>query len=128
VKYIIPLVALALFAGSCQKDNSLNGDANKITITGVQPLQNTTCHFGDTVNLAASIATGSELHSVTFLVKRPSGDTLYSTYKHAHTLSLSLNYQWVDTVTQTTDLQVEISVILGNGHTDSLLIPIHCMP
>lgn len=126
-KLALFIIAILTITG-CQKDNSLSEDANKITIKDVKPIQNSVYQSGDTVSLEAHIATGSELHSASFLVKTAGGDTLYNAYKHAHTNNLSLSYKWLNSVTQATTLQVEILVILGNGHSDSLLIPIQCKP
>ena len=85
----------------------------KFTI--VAPAPGATYHYGDTIYVQATINGSEQLHGYEVAMKAVgSTDNLYFQHHHEHANPLQVVESWKNTLTQPTEMILEISAILDD--------------
>lgn len=132
-KFIMLLLpAIALFSlvalNACKKDDHDHG--NEATIEITSPTEGQQFHNGETVTIKATLTGKETLHGWKIEIRKKSdGTVLFSDDDHDHATTLTVEKTWVNTMTDHTDLIVEVfAQVDHDGAMSSKTVNIHAHP
>lgn len=128
-KYFSFLIIVCLVLFSCNKEEPKQED-KKATITIEKPFVEQVYNLGDTVFISGTASFDADLHgyNVMLLNTKTNMNVLSQGY-HVHGKVLNFNEKWVNTVTDTTELNVIIQVAVDHdGTLQSVERKIVCLP
>ncbi len=94
------------------------------------PSNNAMFSLGDTVHIHAVATHNEMLHGWNIhLVNTSSGDTVLFKHAHEHGTTLNIHHNWVNDVTQHSDMKLTIEVMLDHGGNEIYrTVNFHCHP
>jgi hypothetical protein len=88
---------------------------NSATITISSPTTNDQFHHNDTVQVVATAMAVEDLHGYEVRIRRmPDSLVVFSTDSHTHGTTVQIRETWVCTISDSTDMEVEIAVVLDH--------------
>ena len=94
-------------------------------ITIYAPLANAVIRPGDTIYIDGLATSETGLHGYELAIRKPGEANLYFQHFHDHNDSLIIKDKWKNTVTNASDLELMISVILDHDdHRKNMIIPL----
>lgn len=100
---------------ACQKDNTTVTTPEEVKIEIASPNEGDVFKKGDTVSIAASINSNTQMHGYIVRISyAATGEEIYDTEGHTHEGSLSVHEQWVNTMDTTVDLQIEVIGVIDH--------------
>lgn len=133
LKYAFPIIILliaTISVFSCKNDKEETEAENHATISIYAPTEGAVFAKGDTVKVDAKGVGELELHGWQVQIKKKaSGEVVFEDDAHEHGDSLHIVKQWINNVTEHTDMQLIFSVALDHeGHLASDTVSFHCHP
>ena len=126
---LLPLITLLslVLLDSCKKDEA---HANEATIDITSPQEGQMFHQGETVNIKATLTGKESLHGWEVVVRKKSdGAVLFEKDAHVHDLILIIDESWTNSLTDHTDLVLEVFAQLDHdGTKTSKVINFHAHP
>jgi hypothetical protein len=120
---VIFSILVILFSG-CSRDNE-EIFLPVAEITMYAPLPNAIIYPGDTVFIDALATSSASLHGYELAIRKSGASNLYFQHYHDHTDTLRIKDKWKNTLTQTGELELWISVILDHeDHRKNKIIPL----
>ena len=120
----LPGLVLSFIIISCSRDNEemfLPVAETKI----YAPLANAVVHPGDTIFIDGVAILETGVHGYELAIRKPGGANLYFQHFHQHSDSLIIKDKWKNTLTQPSDLELWISVIVDHeDHRNNMIIPL----
>lgn len=122
------LTSLSLIT-SCKKDDDHDNDPTA-DIVIASPTAGQEFMGGDTVHINATITSANAMHGWELHLRKVSDQTeVYTNDAHDHAATYTIADTWVNTLTEHTELQLQIIATLDHdGHTATKTVNIHCMP
>ncbi len=104
------------FIASCQKKDNTPVNLSKVSVVFANPATGQIFRKGDTVMINAVVTYISEINGLGLqIIDTAKGEILYSDDHDLHTDHFTLNGSWLDTLSNTTALQVKVSVFVANS-------------
>lgn len=128
--FIIMLLSATLAVFSCKNDKEETEAKNHATITIHSPSAGAVFAKGDTIEIDADAVGELDLHGWQVQIKKKaSGEVVFDDDAHKHGETLHVEKQWINNVTEHTDMQLIFSVALDHeGHLESDTVNFHCHP
>jgi hypothetical protein len=113
---------------SCHKHDSV--DAGDVTIEIIAPREGQQFHSGEQVPIRAQISSTATLHGWAVEIRKKSGgQVLFAEDSHDHKKSFTLELSWKNTLTEHTDLILEVfAQIDHDGKKTSKQLTFHAHP
>lgn len=109
---ILPVLLLS----ACQKKDDTTPQPDKVAISIQSPSAGQVFSKGDTIRINAQIEYISQLHGYLIEIKDSATKKLvYSTEGHTHSDRIEIQEKWVDTLTGTQHLVMEIAAIIDHN-------------
>lgn len=125
ITYIIAMLTTLIALQACRHDH--NESLPVITIN--HPVVNATYALNDTVWIEGNITHVAELHEFVVELKDITRDTVvFTTSTHTHVTSAEIKEQWINNVTQHTDMLLTITADDHDGNTTTKTVNFHCHP
>ncbi len=112
---LITITTCVLTTGltACQKKDTTVATTEEVQINVTSPKEGSIYKKGDTVNIVASISSITQMHGYIITIKNmDKGTTVYETEGHTHGDNISVAEQWVNTLDEATDLQLELTGVI----------------
>lgn len=126
---LILIVTLGFLTISCNKHDEHNHEVTA-TINLLEPMENDTIAFGTELHMHGTITGSDELHGYNLsLLNTDNATTLFSASATNHQTSYSFDEHWVNTVTDTTHLEVQVEVELDHdGNKTTKFVHLVALP
>lgn len=107
------LVFAGFFVTSCSReDEDMPVPQANIQIT--MPIENTVVRFGETLNIKGTATSATELHGYEIAIRKAGGSVQYFQHYHGHGNTITIEESWKNTINETSDMDLEVSVILDH--------------
>jgi hypothetical protein len=105
-------------------------EASSATISFVEPSVGDTLQLGEELHAEGTVQGNGEMHGYELsFTNLANGEVLYDGVSDAHAESYAFHEHWVNNVSDTSRVEVEIIAILDHeGHTQSKKIEVVCLP
>ena len=143
------ILSLSLFAIACKKEGCTDPNATNYSAEAKDddgscqypepmtsfdisaPLEDAVYSLNQTVHINAVITTDEEPHGYEIYIRNTSNndEVVFSVMDHAHTSPISIHEEWINTVQQHSDMELEIRLIIDHdGNYLSEAVNFHCHP
>jgi hypothetical protein len=78
------------------------------------PLENAVVKFGDTLIIRGTATSTHELHGYEIGIRKPGASDLFFQHYHGHSNTINIEEKWKNTLKETADMEVLISVVLDH--------------
>lgn len=107
------LMSLAIF--SCKKNDDHHTSQPAFAITN--PAEGQVFHKNDSVKINAVIQSEDEMHGYRMSITTANGDTVFTKSDHAHSAKIDISEVWVDTLSGTNALKLNITATIDHDGT-----------
>ena len=121
MRFFLNLVLATVVFSSCQKNNNVPAQPDKVSINIISPTANHRYKKGDTVQIKADVSYISQLHGYQIrLIDSATGFAVYDIDGHVHGSNVSVDEKWVDTLSVSRTLKIQIMAILDHDQNASV--------
>lgn len=127
--FALMAIIFIVFAGSCKNDDDPIVSTADIVVS--TPAEGSMFEQGETIHITGTITTEGELHGYEIYIRNISDNSVaFSFEEHAHGKSLTFDEQWVNNVTDHSDMELEVIAILSHEGDISVSkkVNFHCHP
>lgn len=78
------------------------------------PVESSVVRFGDTLFIRGTATCAQELHGYEIGIRKPGASNLYFQHYHGHGNTITMEESWKNTINETSDMEVVVSVILDH--------------
>ncbi len=111
---VVVLLGLGMVYGACHEHDAVSED--EVTIEITSPQEGQPFRAGEEVPIRAKITSSGLLHGWAIEIRRSSdGKVLFAEDAHDHKKSFTLEKRWKNTLTERTDLTLEVSAQIDHG-------------
>jgi hypothetical protein len=116
---LLGVALLPFLATGCHQDEAAGTNTAQVTIHN--PMENDVVAPGATLEIHATVVGQDALHGYElFLRNKATGVNLLALNEHAHGSTIDIHEEWVNTVDETSELELELIVTLDHeGNTTS---------
>ena len=113
----LPVFVVAAFTiMSCQKKDNTPFDSTKVTVLFTSLTYGQVFHKGDTININTDVSYPGEIVGIGVQISdSTTGNLVYEDDQDTHTNDFPFQRSWVDTLANSTTLQVKILVFIANN-------------
>ena len=116
--FIIFLGIISIVLISCKKETEKTTEASDPTMNLVSPILEETYQFGDTVKIIGNISADYEMHGYNIIIKNlTSGMNVLNKGYHLHQSSYTINENWKNSVSDTSQMKITIDVAIDHDGT-----------
>lgn len=121
MRFFLNLVLIIVLLSSCQKDNNVPAQPDKVKMNITSPTAGRQYKKGDTLHINADVSYISQLHGYEVkIIDIASGDVIYDAEGHVHGASVNIDERWVDTLSVAKTLKVQIAAIIDHDKNTSI--------
>lgn len=100
-----------LLLAACQKRDEDNFQSDNLKINITKPAETSSFRKGDTVFIEADVYYTSQLHGYSIEINNQQGtQNFFTLNEHVHGDRFNVNTYWIDTLSQSTDLLLKLTV------------------
>ncbi len=111
---------LLFTAIACQKKDEVAVQPDKVTIYITSPTSGQVVKSGAQLNITASISYISQMHGyIIRITDEETGETYYEREGHAHGDEITVNEQWINSVTTASNLSLEITAVIDHESNET---------
>lgn len=115
MRFIVNLILTSVILSSCQKNNNVPAQPDKVTVNIISPAANQQYKKGDTLQLKAEVSYISQLHGYQVrVINAANGTVVYDLDGHNHSDKFSIDEKWVDTFSAAAELKVQFIAIIDH--------------
>ncbi len=78
------------------------------------PVENSIIKFGETLFIKGTASSNTELHGYELTIRKAGGSNLFFQHYHGHGTTINIDESWKNTINETADMEVVISVIVDH--------------
>lgn len=112
------ITTIILGISACQKADNTEVQPEEVIINITSPREGQIFRNSDTINIAADIDYISMMHGYIVSIKAEDGTTVYETEGHNHSDHITVDEQWINTLSANHNLTLEITAVID--HKQSL--------
>jgi hypothetical protein len=88
------------------------------------PIENSIIKFGETLSIKGTATSNAELHGYEIAIRKAGGSNLFFQHYHGHGTTITIDESWKNTINETADMEVVISVIVDHEqHKQTKIVP-----
>lgn len=99
---------------SCSRDEQDSVTLPKANIDIISPVENSVVRLGDTLFISGTATCPHELHGYEIGIRKPGASNLFFQHYHGHGNTITMEEGWKNTINETSDMEVVVSVILDH--------------
>jgi hypothetical protein len=125
-KLSFSFVLFGILLAGCSKEQI----ATNATIEFIEPTIGDTFNFADEVHAEGTVTSNGEMHGFTLTITNTTtGSLVYEASSQEHLSNYSFHEHWINNVTDTSNLQIDIKAILNHDGTSiTKSVDVVCLP